>query len=173
MIEIQTERLRLIPLAREQLACLLVEVSELEQTLGMTVSRRMMTGRVRHAIQMKMEKMEGVDPRLHPWFTYWLIVIDEGRCGAGLVGFKGCPDANGQTEIGYGMDPAYQRQGYTTEAVRALIAWAFEDPTCQTILARHVQKDNPASSRILEKVGMTVYQESEESLSWHRHNPAT
>ncbi len=170
MIEILTERLRLIPLTKEQLACLLEDMQELEQTLGMTVSRPVLTGRVRRAIHRKIEKMDAVDERLHPWFTYWLIVVAESRCGAGLVGFKGIPDQTGQTEIGYGMDPGFQRLGYTTEAVQALIAWAFEEPTCKIIVARDVQKDNPASSRILEKVGMRVYEETEDSLSWRKHN---
>ncbi len=171
MIEILTERLRLIPLSMDQMVCLLENLQELEDTLDMTVSRPVLTERVQRAIQRKIEKMDAVDKRLHPWYTYWLIVISESQCGAGLVGFKGCPDDNnGQVEIGYGMDPTYQRQGYTTEAVRALIGWAFEEPACKEIVARDVLKDNPASSRILEKVGMTVYEETEDSLSWRKHN---
>ncbi len=170
MIEILTERLRLIPLSRDQLVCLLYDLQELEKILGMTVSRPVLTERVRRAVRRKIEKMDAVDKRLHPWFTYWLIVIAVSQCGAGLVGFKGCPDETGQTEIGYGMDPTYQDQGYTTEAVRALIAWAFEEPACKAVIAKGVQKDNPASSRLLEKVGMTVYEETEDSLSWRRSN---
>lgn len=170
MIEIQTERLRLIPLTKDQLDCLLDDVHSLEESLGMVVSRNVITERVRRAIRLKLEKMATVDKRLHPWYTYWLIVVADSRCGAGLAGFKGYPDAAGQVEIGYGMDPQHQSQGYTTEAVRALIGWAFEEAACGSVIAE-VQKDNPASSRILEKVGMTVYAETEDRSSWRRRNP--
>ena len=173
MIEIQTERLRLIPLSREQLICLLEDPNSLEDALGMTISQPVLTERARRAVRRKIEKMEAVDERLHLWYTYWLIVISASQCGAGLVGFKGCPDEDGQTEIGYGMDPAFQHQGYTTEAARALVAWAFEEPTCKSIVAVNVQKDNPASSRILEKLGMTVYEETEDGLSWRKSNLLT
>ena len=65
----------------------------------------------------------------------------------------------------YGTDPAYQNRGYTTEAVQALIAWAFDQPECTSIVA-DTQKSNLASVRILEKVGMNVYRETDDALYW-------
>ena len=47
----------------------------------------------------------------HPWLTFWLIVINDQRVGAGMVGFKGAPNAAGESEIGYGIDPVYRGQG--------------------------------------------------------------
>jgi [ribosomal protein S5]-alanine N-acetyltransferase len=173
MIEIQTERLRLIPLSREQLVCSLENLPELEDSLGMTVSKPVLTERMRQAIYRKIDMMDTVDERLHPWYTYWLIVIDENQCGAGLVGFQGVPDDDGQIDITFIMDPTYQHHGYTTEAARALVAWAFEEPSCKFVVARGVQKDNPASRRILEKLGMSVYEETEDSLSWRKQNVLT
>ena len=40
---------------------------------------------------------------------------------------RGLPE-NGQPEIGYGLLPEYEHQGYATEAVRAARRWAFEQP---------------------------------------------
>ena len=48
------------------------------------------------------------------------------RLGSDLC-FKGLPE-NGQPEIGYGLLPEYEHQGYATEAVRAACRWAFEQP---------------------------------------------
>jgi ribosomal-protein-alanine N-acetyltransferase len=45
-----------------------------------------------------------------------------------LIGTCGCvgpPEATDDVEIGYSVLPEYQRQGYATEAVTALIEWIF------------------------------------------------
>ena len=91
-----------------------------------------------------------MDERHHPWFTYWLIVVESISFGAGLVGYKGLPDHKGAVEIGYGIDPGYQNHGYTTEAAQALIRWAFHQPNCGAVTAHAVQ--NPASDRVLEEI---------------------
>ena len=79
---------------------------------------------------------------------------------------KGYPNSQGEAEIGYGMDPDYRGQGYTTEAVRTLIAWAFEEPDCTSVIAPGTKKSNIASNRVLAKAGMYVYQETDDTLSW-------
>ncbi len=106
---------------------------------------------------MKLAKLAHVEPAREAWYTYWLVVIRDAAFGAGLAGFKGFPDQNGEVEIGYGIDPDYQRQGYTTEAVQRLIAWAFEESACRSVVARDTKKWNAASLRVLSKVGMRVY----------------
>jgi len=107
-----------------------------------------------------------MDPRDQAWITYWLMLHRKDKYGIGMLGFKGGPDYRGQVEIGYGIDPAYSGQGFTTEAASRLIQWAFKDPLCLRIIAPGTRKDNPASNRVLEKLGMRVYQESEDTLSW-------
>lgn len=166
MPEIQTERLRLITLTAVQLEQYLTHPDRLENELGFPISRSNITDRVRGAIQMKLAKMADADEGAHPWYTYWLVVVAEGPYGAGMAGFKGYPDGAGEAEIGYGIDPNYQNQGYTTEAVQAMIAWAFLNPDCRSVVAPDTAKSNPASNRVLEKVGMHVYAETEDALSW-------
>ncbi len=161
---LQTQRLRLIALNMDQLRAYLDAPDELEAELGMAVSRRIVTDIVRRAMAIKLTRMDLVDARHHPWFTYWLIVVESVPFGAGLVGYKGIPDHKGAVEIGYGIDPNYQNQGYTTEAVQALIRWAFHQPNCQAVTAQAVQ--NPASKRVLEKVGMRAFQNLDQACSW-------
>lgn len=168
--EIQTERLNLIALTADQLHLLLDAPEQLEQQLGFPISRENVADPVRRAIGMKLAKMAVAAKVLHPWHTYWLVVV-AGRYGAGLAGFKGAPDKDGVVEIGYGIDPAYRNQGYTTEAVQALIAWAFQDPSCCSVIAPNTRKDNPASNRVLAKVGMRVYDEADDALSWKVEKP--
>jgi ribosomal-protein-alanine N-acetyltransferase len=166
MPRLHTKRLELIPLNANQLKLYLETPSQLEMELGLPLSHSIITDRVRHAIGMKLKKMESVEEEMLVWITYWLIVIRNIPFGAGLVGFKGVPDPNGEVEIGYGIDFDYQKQGFMTEAVRKMIQWAFEQKVCHSIVAIGVDKTNPASRRVLEKAGLTVYEESEDVLSF-------
>ena len=45
-------------------------------------------------------------------------------------------ELNDDPEIGYGMLPAFQRCGYATEAVAALIAWIFSHPHVRSVNAQ-------------------------------------
>jgi [ribosomal protein S5]-alanine N-acetyltransferase len=166
MMEIQTERLRLIPLTLDQLRRYIPAPEDLEPELGFEVSRDIVTDRLCRAITMKVAKMERANPLEHNWYTYWLIVVKDRPYGAGLVGFKGIPDDQGKTEIGYGIDPVYRNTGYMTEAVKGLIGWAFQDPRCRTVIAPDTKKVNLASNRVLEKAGMRVYNETEDAFDW-------
>ncbi|MBK9210910.1 MAG: GNAT family N-acetyltransferase [Anaerolineales bacterium] len=136
----------------------------LEQELGIPISREIVTENTQRAIRKKLSKMTHADQAQLAWYTYWLLVIRTVPFGAGLVGFKGFPDQNGEAEIGYGIDQSYQRQGYTTEAVKAMIAWAFEEISCRAVVARNTKKSNLASQRVFLKAGMKVYEESEDAF---------
>lgn len=160
----RTQRLLLVPLTLSQLRLSLTDLPSLEAELGLSVSRNVFTKRVQRAIRMKIKKMSGTDVSRHVWQTYWLIVVREGKLGAGLAGFKGVPNENGSTEIGYGIDPAYQNLGYTSEAVQVLVNWALQDPFCKAVTATTVE--NPASRRLLEKLGARLVSEDETSTSW-------
>jgi RimJ/RimL family protein N-acetyltransferase len=161
---IRTERLLLVPLTHSQLEHYLTDLPELERDLDLTLSREVLTDRVRAAIQMKLAKMEALDEEYHLWVTYWLVIIRVENFGAGMAGFKGVPDAGGSTEIGYGIDPSYQSKGYMTETVRALVNWALDQPACQIVTAIEVK--NPASRRLLEKLGAHLVSKDAAFTSW-------
>lgn len=163
-MELHTERLNLIALDPAQLQLVLEHPAHLEAELGFLISRAMVTERVERAIRMKLAKIANVEQARISWYTYWLLVIRSIPFGAGLIGFKGYPDQNGEAEIGYGIDPGYQGHGFTTEAVRRMIAWAFEEEACLWVVARDTRKSNAASLRILAKVGMRAYAETEDAL---------
>jgi RimJ/RimL family protein N-acetyltransferase len=68
----------------------------------------------------------------------------------GVCGFGGA-DQEGP-ELGYWFGAPYWGQGYTTEAVRALIDYAFTE--CgHDVLHAGARVSNPASRRVLEKCG--------------------
>jgi ribosomal-protein-alanine N-acetyltransferase len=113
---------------------------------------------------MKIDKNGKANRAQQDWLTYWLIVIRDEQVGAGMLGFKGFPDEKGSTEIGYGIDPAYQGKGYMSEAVQALVDWAFTHSFCNVITATEVE--NPASARLLEKLGARLIRVSDHSTTW-------
>lgn len=170
---LQTERLTLLPLSPAALALYPAAPARLEIELGCALSRAVMTDVVRRAIGMKLAKLAGAPPAHCAWYTYWLLEVRAENFGAGLAGFKGFPDARGEAEIGYGIDPAYQGRGYTTEAARALVGWAFEEPACLAVTARGVQPANIASQRVLAKVGMTLVSADAGGQNWRIARPAT
>ncbi len=165
-MEILTPRLKLIALTAEQLKLYLEAPDRLEQALGFPVARDILTEIVQRAIRIKLSKMVPAPAQDYTWYTYWLVVPTDRPYGAGLAGFKGVPDHRGVVEIGYGIDPACQGQGYATEAAKALIAWAFQSPACTTVIAPNTKKSNIASNRVLEKAGMRIYEETPNAISW-------
>ncbi len=146
---IRTERLTLIPLTMQQLETGLVSVRNLAAQMNLPLVANLMQGDAEVAIRKKLEIMREVDPSLHNWITYWLIMINNENIGVGLIGFKGLP-SDGSVEIGYGIDSIYQGYGYTTEAVKVLVDWAFSHPECRRITANTLPQ-NIRSRRVLVK----------------------
>ncbi|MFK7601135.1 GNAT family N-acetyltransferase [Deinococcus sp. SM5_A1] len=70
----------------------------------------------------------------------------------GQLGSKGRPNAAGELEIGYGLNPEAWGQGLATEAVGALVAHLHARPDVQTVTAQ-TALHNRASERVLEKLG--------------------
>jgi RimJ/RimL family protein N-acetyltransferase len=91
------------------------------------------------------------------WLMYFAVLQPgEGRPAPlviGLVGYKGPPDERGAVEVGYSILPAFQRRGYASEAVGALIARAFADPRVTRVGAETYPELAP-SLRVMEKCGL-------------------
>jgi RimJ/RimL family protein N-acetyltransferase len=51
-----------------------------------------------------------------------------------------------------------------SETVKALVDWALEHPVCNRVTATAVE--NPASRRLLEKLGAHLVAEDDKSTSW-------
>lgn len=71
-------------------------------------------------------------------------------CGG--VGLHPDP-AHPRAELGYWIGVPYWGNGYATEAARAVVDFGFRELKLQRIFAHHFE-GNPASARVLEKIGM-------------------
>jgi RimJ/RimL family protein N-acetyltransferase len=93
----------------------------------------------------------------------WIQFSVEERETGGLVGDIGLSLADGEPgviKVGYTMSPAFQGRGYATEAVGALIDYAFDTLGADTVRA-YASAENIASIRVAEKVGMQLVERYE------------
>jgi RimJ/RimL family protein N-acetyltransferase len=73
--------------------------------------------------------------------------------GPRLIGGIGLfPDARGEAELGYWIAATDRNRGYATEAGRAVVEIAHVGLKQRRIVSAH-QLDNPASGRVLHKLG--------------------
>jgi RimJ/RimL family protein N-acetyltransferase len=86
------------------------------------------------------------------WWN-WLVVRQDTGEVVGSVAFGGMPDAQGAVLIGYAMYPERVGSGFATEAVRAMVEWAFAQPGVRVVRALAPVWNTPAV-HVAEKIGM-------------------
>lgn len=94
------------------------------------------------------------DPGLSGWLGWYWVIVDPaggGRTLAGYGGFTSRP-ANGTIAIGYSLLPRFMGKGYATEAVGALVHWAFSQPGVCRVIAEVLPGNGP-SVRVLQRSG--------------------
>ena len=93
----------------------------------------------------------------------------------GAAGPSGC--ATPEVGLFWAIDPAHQRQGYATEAARALVGHAFSHLRLRRIVAT-TEYDNLASQAVMRKLGMSLERNPQADPLWLQivgvlENPAT
>jgi ribosomal-protein-alanine N-acetyltransferase len=87
-----------------------------------------------------------------PWTHGFSLVERNKGIEVGVCAFKGPPAPDGMVEIAYGIEPAYQGQGFATEAVELLLFFASRDERIKVVRAHTLSATN-ASARVLTKCG--------------------
>jgi len=111
------------------------------------------------------ETADFLDTQLEEWstcgFGCWLAIERESARVIGYVGLSVptfLPEILPAVEVGWRFDPGVWGRGYATEGARAALAEAFDtlglDQVCSV-----PQADNPASSRVCERLGMRLERE--------------
>jgi RimJ/RimL family protein N-acetyltransferase len=81
----------------------------------------------------------------------WAVVLRDGGAVVGFCGFFVRPVKG--TTMGYGIVAKYRGRGFATEAAAAVLDWA----ECHDVdVYASIRPPNPASARVLEKVGMRL-----------------
>jgi ribosomal-protein-alanine N-acetyltransferase len=148
--DLTTARLTLVPITFAVARAALEDRDVLEELVGATVPEEWPNPDFAEALTFMR-----ADLKRNPSYARWtrLIVHTADRTVVGDAGFKSTPDESGTIEIGYGVVSAYRNDGIAGEAARALIDWAFSQDAVRCVTAE-CYEDNPASARVLEKLGM-------------------
>ncbi|HEX5131241.1 MAG TPA: GNAT family N-acetyltransferase [Candidatus Krumholzibacteria bacterium] len=98
------------------------------------------------------------------WISWYFLLRrydGEKPLAIGVGGFRGLPAEDGTVEVGYSVRKENQRAGYATEAVDALVEWAFSNPGVTRVIAHTLPVLAP-SIRVLEKNGFRFAGDGEE-----------
>ena len=160
-IPIRTKRLELISCTLEMAQALLQDRKKCEKLLGTYLPLTWPNENLMRYFDLYVQKLSN-DSRWGSWGP-WLILLQSSREIIGDIGFKGPPDDNGNVEIGYSILSQCRRRGYATEAVEALVRWAFLYGA-KSILAK-TETDNAPSVSLLEKLGFNPAGVDEDGLN--------
>jgi [ribosomal protein S5]-alanine N-acetyltransferase len=165
---LETTRLTLVPLTHEQLLLYKNDPPALSASLGVQYLERQhdpaTIGEVAEALEFWISHTLQHRDRFE-WYTSWEIILKEEQVAIGGIGFAGFPNKEGKAMVGYGLDMRYHCKGYATEALSALINWAFVQPELKTIIA-----DSPlahiASQRVLVKNDFVESNRDDQLVHW-------
>ncbi|MEK5175336.1 GNAT family N-acetyltransferase [Heyndrickxia sp. FSL W8-0496] len=145
-MELQTERLKIVPCTDE----LLSTISTEEYEIGPHIT-------------MFLEKLREDSTQLG--WGVWLVINKENNTIIGDIGFKGKPNSENTVEVGYGIIPSAQNKGYATEAVKEIINWAFTNDDVDKVVAECLHNNIP-SIKVLEKLNMNKIGTVNDMLKW-------
>ncbi|MEB3277668.1 MAG: GNAT family N-acetyltransferase [Lyngbya sp.] len=168
MEKLITPRLFLVPFKPEIVQAAILGNAELARVLGVTVLPNWPDEefvQILPAIADILSK----NPLQAEWGWGSLIIHTADNTLIGHVMLKIIPDETGSPtgllELGYLIVSSYQRQGYASEAAKAMLNWAFCQPNVRTMTAG-CDADNIASQRVLEKIGMHHVETRGQMLVW-------
>ena len=169
IVLIETERLKLVPLDFGSMGP--DDHHRIERKLGLQLASMILGEQIDREIKAAMRaSLENIirDKRQNQWFVDWqsvLIILKEENAIIGGFCFQNNPDKDGHVQIGYMIRPEYQGNGYMTEALKKGMSWIFERADILAVIAETTRSNLP-SHRVLEKLGLTVYDETSKSFWW-------
>ena len=158
-MQLETERLYLIPLTAKQIWLWVNDISALEQELNCSYQAEPMQGMFLEIVKGQVEKIS-TDKTNYLYHSFWFLIRKSDRVVIGSADFKDVPDKNGEVEIGYGLGKDFEHNGYMTEAVKAMCDWALKQRDVVHVIAE-TDIDSPASQNILKRCGFSLYQQDD------------
>jgi ribosomal-protein-alanine N-acetyltransferase len=165
---IETQRLALVVLVAEEIRALLSVRTQLaEQLAGVAFptgwpldpeARGGLAWHLRHLEESASQRA----------WRIRVIVERTNRLVIGSISLKGPPDANGDVEMGWGVERDFRQRGYASEAAAAVATWVLEQPGVRVLTAT-IPDENDASQRVAERLGMVqTHEKRREVPLWRR-----
>jgi [ribosomal protein S5]-alanine N-acetyltransferase len=164
-MKLETPRLRITPLTKEQLSNYSIPNYSLENSLHVNAISRIVPEFLANVINNKILPAVSDTTKNPLYYTFWTIIFKQENIMVADCCFKGEPNDKGVIEIGYGTYPAFEGKGFMTEAVGEMIRWAFAQPNVQSVTAQ-TDPTNIASQKILEKNNFVEYGRTAENILW-------
>lgn len=162
-LRIETERLVLFPYTAENLALFNTDLERFEELYGVKYRGEELDYLLTDFLK-KLEKEIADDPENYLFFTEFLIVLKENSHIIGSIDYKYVPK-DGLTEVGYGLNPAYEGHGYMTEALDAFLA--FGEALGIERVQADTLNDNIRSQNVLKRCGFSFLRE-DGNLWWEK-----
>ena len=98
-------------------------------------------------------------------FENWMIIKKDSKEVIGDVGFKGFSSISQSCDIGYGIAVEHRKKGYASEALKAMIEWAFSDDGIEEVTASCLIT-NLNSKKLLERLTFKEIDRDKEYIYW-------
>jgi RimJ/RimL family protein N-acetyltransferase len=159
-----TERLELVPISVPLVEAVLAgDRARAEAVLGIPLPGAWPNrALVERAFYASVEAIRAA-PEVRLWGDRVALTRQGARRVVGSIVFHGAPDDEGAVEIAYGIEEESQGQGYATEATRASVVWALEQPGVRVVRAA-TPPWHLASQKVLERCGLVRTGERESPL---------
>ena len=153
-LELTTARLTLVPVTLETIDAEIDDRDRLAVLLGADVPADWPPPLNDRNTMRWTRKNLIANPESGGWGTWYFMLRREGQTPLliGNGGFKGRFVAPGTCEVGYSVMESHHRRGIASEAVAALVEWAFSHPEIERVVAHTLPELTP-SIRVLEKNG--------------------
>jgi len=152
-LPLRTGRLELIAATLPLIEAEAAGTANLSTALNAEIEAWPPPGNDENSLQWSIDKLRAHPERVGFHIWYVILLDDQRRNLVGLVAFKGPPDEHGSIEAGYSIVERYQRRGIGTEATRAIMRWAFENPRVKQISAETFP-ELEASIKVMKGCGM-------------------
>ena len=162
---IETKRLLLKPLTYSQLLKYIKSDDSLEEELNLNKTSRVIGPELKEAFEQTILPNVADPTKDYLYSTLWTAISKKENKMVGDLCFVGEPNEAGEVEIGYGTYEAFRNQGFMTEALAGMIAWAKDQHQIKSILA-NTKKTNDASFAVLEKNSFLKISETETMFNW-------
>ena len=162
---IETERLILKPLTYDQLVKYIKADNSLEIELNLNETSRTISPELKEAFEQTILPNVADTAKDYLYSTLWTAISKDANKMVGDICIVGEPNSDGEIEIGYGTYDEFQKKGFMTEAVGAMIIWAKSQPKIFSIIAS-TEKENIGSFTILLKNNFLKIGETETIFNW-------